>query len=282
MRLARFDDGSGPRPGVILGDRIADVLAADPSLPQDPGLWLGASRRCLGERLCARVEAAPKLPLADVTLLAPLERPGKILAVGLNYADHAREMGRTVPAIPACFMKPSSALAGPTADIPHPGFSDTLDYEGELAIVIGTGGRHLTGDAARAAIGGYTIANDVSLREFVKPDTLPLGKGLDGFLPLGPWITSADLVPDPQDLTIRTFVNGELRQDGRTGDMAHGVVALVELFSRFMRLEPGDVILTGSPRGSATAFDPPRFLQPGDVVEVELTGLGAIRNRVAD
>ncbi|MFM2041934.1 MAG: hypothetical protein RLY86_510 [Pseudomonadota bacterium] len=281
MRIARFDAGEGPRPGIVSPDGgvVHDVLAADPTLPADTAAWL-AGLDALAPRLRAAAARAPEIPLKGVQLLAPVARPGKILAVGLNYAAHAREIGRAIPSLPACFLKPGTTLAGPFDPVAHPGFSDSLDYEGELVVVIGRGGRHLTPGDAMAAIGGYAVGNDVSLRAFVKPDLLPLGKGLDGALPLGPWITTADAVPDPQALTLRTWVNGEIRQDAGTADMALGCAALVAMFSRFMTLEPGDLILTGSPSGSGAGMAPPRWLSPGDVVRVEIGGLGAIENRI--
>ena len=255
MRIARFDAGEGPRPGIVSPDGgvVHDVLAADPTLPADTAAWL-AELDTLAPRLRDAAARAPVIPLSGglggARLLAPVARPGKILAVGLNYAAHAREIGRTIPSLPACFLKPATTLAGPFDPVAHPGFSDSLDYEGELVVVIGRGGRHLTPGDAMAAIGGYAVGNDVSLRAFVKPDLLPLGKGLDGALPLGPWITTADAVPDPQALTLRTWVNGEIRQDAGTADMALGCAALVAMAARGGRSRSSP--WTSSPAGSRT------------------------------
>jgi 2-keto-4-pentenoate hydratase/2-oxohepta-3-ene-1,7-dioic acid hydratase in catechol pathway len=212
-----------------------------------------------------------------VEWLCPLDRPGKLLAVGLNYRDHARETGGPIPPSPAWFMKPDTTLAAPISRLAHPGFDDTLDYEGELAVVIGQGGRNL----GIEAVGAYAVANDITLRSLAKPETLPLAKGLDGALPLGPGLTPAWAVPDPQGLRIQTWVNGALRQNGTTADMITGVAALVAQVSRIMTLNPGDVIITGSPAGSGVGLSPPQYLQPGDSVRVEIEGLGAIETLIA-
>ncbi|MGH2662937.1 MAG: fumarylacetoacetate hydrolase family protein [Actinomycetota bacterium] len=212
----------------------------------------------------------------------PIVRPSKMLAIGLNYMDHIRETGVEAPDRPVVFAKYPSALNGPFDPIVvEPDLTQQADYEAELAVVIGRRGRRLTPEEALDHVLGYAVANDVSAREWQKRDVqLSRSKSMDTFCPIGPWITTADEIPDPQRLGIRSFVNGEPRQDSSTAEMLFGVIALIEFLSHTMTLEPGDVILTGTPHGVGFAMDPPRFLQPGDRVRCEVEGLGAIENVV--
>lgn len=276
MGLARFDAGDGPRVGLVdsFARTIRDLTALDPSLGDDP------LRLDVGD--LAFAAAAPVRSLDEVRLLCPLARAGAIYGVGLNYRDHARELGKTLPETPPVFLKPPNALAGPDAEIAVVRGDPSLDYEGELGVVIG---RRLHGAdraAAAAAILGYVVANDITLRSLARPETLALAKGLAGAAPVGPWITLARDVPDPQVLGVRTTVNGALRQNGTTADMATGCVDLVALIARTATLERGDLILTGSPSGSGAGFSPPRWLAPGDRVVVEIDGLGAIATGVRE
>jgi 2-keto-4-pentenoate hydratase/2-oxohepta-3-ene-1,7-dioic acid hydratase in catechol pathway len=219
-------------------------------------------------------------PLETGRLLPPVAPGATIYAVGLNYRDHAAETGRQCPDPPPVFVKLPLSIAPPNGITPHPGFSDSLDYEGELAVVIGRPARHI--DAARAMdhVFGYTVLNDLTVRALAKPDTLLLGKNGLGLAPIGPWIVPAADVPDPHALAIRTWVNGKLRQDGSTADMHHRIADLIALLSRSVRLLPGDIVSTGSPRGSGIGFDPPRYLQPGDRVRVEIERIGAIETLI--
>lgn len=218
----------------------------------------------------------------------PLSRVGKIVCIGLNYRDHAAETGATIPRHPMLFIKASNTLNDPGADIPLPAVSDRVDYEGELAVVIG---RHPDGRPAKdvaaadalAHVFGYTIANDVSARDWQTDRDLgggqfARGKSFDGFCPLGPAIVTADDVPDPQALSIRTTVNGTVMQDGTTADMICPVAGLIASLSRTMTLRPGQVILTGTPAGVGVARRPPVFLRDGDAVAVEITRLGRLTN----
>jgi 2-keto-4-pentenoate hydratase/2-oxohepta-3-ene-1,7-dioic acid hydratase in catechol pathway len=209
--------------------------------------------------------------LPDVTLLAPCE-PTKIVALGLNYRDHAAEFGRAVPEEPLIFLKPSTAVIGPEAEIVYPAMSRRVDYEAELGVVMGRTARRVPPERAMEYILGYTCVNDVTARDLQKKDGLfTRAKGFDTFAPLGPWIET-DLA-DPGALRVAARVNGELRQEGTTRDMVFGVAELIAFISRIMTLLPGDVIATGTPAGVGP-------LKPGDTVEIEVEGIGTLRNRV--
>ncbi len=209
--------------------------------------------------------------LSEVTLLAPVPRPGTIYAIGLNYAQHVAEMGNEPPAAPVVFVKVAGAAAPPGGPIRCPEVVRRLDYEGELTIVIGAGG----------AIGGYCIADDVTARDLQgREPQWTRAKGADTFCPFGPWVTTADEVPNAGDLDLRTWVNGELRQDSNTCDLIFGCDELVEFISQTCTLLPGDLILTGTPNGVGQAMDPPQYLSSGDVIRIEIARLGAIEHRV--
>jgi acylpyruvate hydrolase len=239
-RVVAFDDGSSVR------DRLAsgDLTAA----------------------------SGAEFALDDVTLLAPVPQPRAIFGIGLNYAAHAAETGLEKPERPIVFMKLPSSSAPPGGPVRCPAVVRRLDYEAELAVVIGADG----------TIGGYAVADDVSARDLQgREPQWTRAKGADTFCPWGPWITTADAVPDPQDLAIRSWVNGELRQDASTSDLIFGCRALVDFIAETCTLEPGDLILTGTPNGVGVAMDPPRFLQSGDVVRIEIERLGAIEHPIA-
>jgi 2-keto-4-pentenoate hydratase/2-oxohepta-3-ene-1,7-dioic acid hydratase in catechol pathway len=214
-----------------------------------------------------------ELALAGVTLLAPVPRPRAIFGIGLNYAKHAAETGKQPPEQPMVFMKlPTSSVAGMgRVEVPAAA-ARRLDYEAELVVIIGAGG----------AIAGYAVADDLSARDLQGRETQwTRAKGFDGSCPWGPWITTADEVPDPQALRIGSKVNGEVRQDSTTADLIFGPQALVDFIAEAITLEPGDIILTGTPEGVGQAMDPPRFLADGDVVRIEVEGLGAIEHSIA-
>jgi 2-keto-4-pentenoate hydratase/2-oxohepta-3-ene-1,7-dioic acid hydratase in catechol pathway len=215
-----------------------------------------------------------------LALECPVAGPSKIVGVGFNYAAHASELAAPAGP-PVLFGKFPSALSGPYAPIPHdPSHTAALDYEVELAAVIGRRARRVRAADAGAVVFGYAVANDVSARDVQERGDLGGAKGADGYCPLGPWIVSADELGAPGRLAIRSWVNGEPRQDGSTADMLLSVGELVERISSFATLEPGDVILTGSPAGSARGFEPPRYLRPGDTVACEIDGIGRIESRV--
>jgi len=210
--------------------------------------------------------------LGDVRLLAPVPRPRAIMGIGLNYAAHAAETGREQPEQPIVFTKLPAASAAPGDPVRRPRVVRRLDYEGELAVVMGAGGR----------VAGYAVADDVTARDLQgREPQWTRAKGADGFCPWGPWVTTADAVADPEALALRTWVNGELRQDSSTSDLIFGVAELVAFISETCTLEPGDLILTGTPAGVGVAMEPKRFLQAGDVVRIEIEGLGAIEHPIA-
>lgn len=238
------------------------------------GLTDGRTVRSIGTdvlhtALASTSSSAAPVPLDQVRLLAPV-RPRKIIGIGRNYADHAKELGNDVPAEPIIFLKPPSAVNDPDGEVVMPPESQRVDYEGELAVVIGRTGRRIPAARWRDYVFGFTCGNDVTARDLQKKDVqFTRGKSFDTFCPLGPWIVR-DL--DVSALRIQTRVNGETKQDGTTSDMVFGVAALVEFVSSIMTLEPGDVILTGTPAGVGP-------VKPGDIMEVEIEGIGVLRNR---
>jgi 2-keto-4-pentenoate hydratase/2-oxohepta-3-ene-1,7-dioic acid hydratase in catechol pathway len=260
VKLATFQPplGGPPRAGEVRGAEVVafeeDVTVLELLASGDPGRPTGG-----------------RFALADVTLLAP-HRPRAIFGIGLNYLAHAREQGREPPAVPIVFLKLPACAASPGGVVHCPEVVRRLDYEGELAVVMGSGG----------TVAGYAVADDVSARDLQgREPQWTRAKGADGFCPFGPWITTADEVRDPEDLALRTWVNGELRQDARTNDLVFSIAELIAFISETCTLEPGDLILTGTPSGVGMALDPPRWLVSGDVVRIEIEGLGAIEHGIA-
>jgi 2-keto-4-pentenoate hydratase/2-oxohepta-3-ene-1,7-dioic acid hydratase in catechol pathway len=262
VRLVSFEGGFG---------RVEDgkVVPMGPSLLD----WLAYGTQGIAT-------GTPR-PLAEVKLLAPVPRPGKIICVGLNYRDHAKETGKAVPTEPVLFSKFATSVVGPGADVVVPPEAEKVDYEAELAVVIGRRASRVAAAGALDHVAGYTCANDVSSRslQFLSDQWL-LGKAIDTFLPLGPHLVTADEVPDPQALGIRCLVNDQLLQDSNTGQMIFGVAELISYASRTITLEPGDLLVTGTPSGVGMAADPPRYLRPGDRMRVEIDGLGQLDNTV--
>ena len=251
MRIVRFEMQGRSGYGILEGEKISVLWGT----PYD-GL----------ENTTGEVMSLP-----EVTLLAPCE-PTKIVALGLNYRDHAAEIGHPLPEEPLLFMKPSTAVIGPDEDIVYPAMSRRVDYEAELAVVIGRTCRHVKAEDFRDYVLGYTCINDVTARDLQKKDgQFTRSKSFDTFAPLGPWIETA--IPDPDNLTVEAYLNGERRQHGNTRNMVFGVAALVSFISRIMTLLPGDVIATGTPAGIGP-------MAPGDVVEIRVEGIGTLRNRL--
>jgi len=291
MRLVTFEHGGQRRLGALEGAAVADLAAADPGLPGDMVdlIALGPAGFAKAQ---AALAAAPRLDLAAVRLLAPIPRPRKnVIGVGRNYRDHAREFSASgfdateremIPEHPVFFSKPPTAVIGPGAAIDTAADpTGTADYEGELAVVIGAPARGVPAERALGHVFGYTIVNDVTARHLQKRHVQWfVGKGPDTFCPMGPCITTADELPDIGASWLRTRVNGELRQEAPISALIFGVPALIATLSGVMTLEPGDVIATGTPVGAGLGFDPPRYLRPGDVVEVEIDGIGTLRNPV--
>jgi 2-keto-4-pentenoate hydratase/2-oxohepta-3-ene-1,7-dioic acid hydratase in catechol pathway len=280
MKLATFTQDDVTRIGVVDGDAIVDLAAAAPDLPRDMLGFLEAGSKALHAARAA-LDGGPRLPLADVHLEAPIARPPKFLAIGLNYADHVAESGRDVPEHPTVFNKQSTCVAGPTDPVHLPRISHVLDYEGELGIVIGRRCRHVSRDDAADVIAGYTVVNDVTVRDWqLRVHTWTMGKSFDTHGPIGPWIVTVDEIPDPHQLRLRTWVNDELRQESNTKELIFDCFTLVEHLSTAFTLEPGDVIATGTPAGVGIGMKPPHLLVAGDVVRIEIEGIGQIENPV--
>ena len=280
MRLCRFDAGDGARAGLVDGGTVYELRGLSPEPAAEPVLALMGGL----EGLLADAGRLPAHALDDVRLLAPV-RPRKYLGIGLNYADHIAESGMERPQFPVFFNKQVTCVVGPDADVHMPRVSQLLDYEGELAIVIGARCRHVPPERAHEVIAGYTIANDVTVRDWqLRTPTMTLGKSFDTHGPLGPWIVSADELGDPQALRIRTYVNDELRQDGSTSEMIFDCFEQVAHLSEAFTLEPGDVIATGTPAGIGAVRRPfpDGLLHVGDTVRVEIDGIGALENAVVE
>jgi 2-keto-4-pentenoate hydratase/2-oxohepta-3-ene-1,7-dioic acid hydratase in catechol pathway len=235
------------------------------------------------ENLLAKTDKRASTQLRDVTLLAPIMRPPKIICLGLNYRDHAAETGATIPKEPIIFMKPRTAIIGTHEKIIKPAFVKELDYEGELAIIIGKKAKNVSAAEAKNFVFGYTVFNDVSAREIQFGDKQwTRGKSFDTFAPTGPCLTTKAQLPDTTNLTIRTWVNGELRQNGTTRNMAFNVEEIVHHLSRVMTLEPCDIIATGTPAGVAMAMKQPKWLKNGDIIRIEIEGIGTLENTVEE
>ncbi len=280
MKLCTHLASDGPRIGVVEDAEVVDLTAEAPELPRDLTALLAAGPAALARARAAAGRARQRLPLASVRLAAPIARPPKFLAIGLNYADHVRESGLETPQFPTVFNKQSTCVTGPFDDVHLPRASHVLDYEGELGFVIGRRCRHVPRARAHEVIAGYLVVDDVTVRDWqLRIPTWTMGKSFDTHGPIGPWLTTADEI-DPSGLRLRTFVNDELRQDSNTKHLIFDCAALVEHLSTAFTLEPGDVIATGTPGGIGLAMKPPRLLQVGDRVRVEIEGLGALENRV--
>ena len=259
MRLVTFipPGGDAPRGGEVRGE---EVVSFDTETVLD--------RLASGDRSPA---AGPAFPLAEVTLLAPVPRPRAIFGIGRNYAAHAAELGNVLPDAPMVFMKLPTSSVPPAGPVRRPAVVSELDYEAELVAVIGDGGR----------IAGWAVGDDVSARDLQRSeDQWTRAKGFDTACPWGPWITTVDELPDAVGLRIGSWVNGEQRQDANTDQLIFGPQQLVDFIAETCTLEPGDIILTGTPDGVGMAFDPPRYLEPGDIVRIEIERLGAIEHEV--
>ena len=280
MKLCRFaSTGGKPALGIVDGEEAIDLSATE--APAEPA---AALEEIGGEKLAALATDAPRLPLSELSLLAPAA-PRKYLAIALNYADHIAEMGMEAPEVPVFFNKQVSCVVGPGAGIHMPKVSTFLDYEAELAVVIGKRCRHVPVERAHEVIAGYTCANDVSVRDWQgRAQTMTIGKSFDTHGPLGPWLVTADELGDPNDLAIRCFVNDEPRQDARTSQMVFDCFQQVSHLSEAFTLEPGDTIATGTPAGVGLGRQPVRdnLLHVGDTVRVEIEGIGELVNSVVE
>ncbi len=282
MKLVRFDAGDGPKTGVVVDDAVVDLAAAGCAY-SDMAAIISGGQAALDAVADTVAATRAQYALNAVHLLAPVARPGKYLAIGMNYkkhADEARKLGVAVPEHQVWFNKQTTCVSGPYDEI-DPGVTEMLDYEAELGLVIGTPAKGVKKADALRHVFGYFVANDVSARDWQQhTPTFTMGKSFDTHGPIGPWIVTADEVPDPQDLELRCYVNNELRQQTNTSDMVHYIANQIEYLSTAFTLESGDLIATGTPAGVGIAMNPPVFLQAGDVVRCEIDGIGAIENRV--
>lgn len=285
MRLATILTPRGPRAAVPIGDSFVDLHATDPGLPTCVKNLLAAGPAVRKAAADAAASAkAVKVPGQSVKLLPPVPHPGKILCIGLNYRDHAIEGGKAIPAEPVLFGKFSNTLAAHGDQIKLPRVANKVDYEAELVIVIGKSGRHIPNDvSAFEYVGGYTCGHDVSARDWQfrgEEKQWIIGKTFDTFAPTGPWLVTADELTDPHKLQVQLRLNGETLQNSNTKEFIFGVPHLLWFLSQVMTLEPGDLIFTGTPPGVGIARKPPILLKPGDVAEVEIEGIGVLRNPV--
>lgn len=277
MKLFRFGDRGAERPGILWEGKRYDIrhLAED----VDTSFLLGGGI----DRVREQFDPAAAQPIEDsVRLGAPVAQPGKILCIGLNYRKHAAESGMEPPSEPVVFMKATSAIIGPNDPVVLPKDSRKTDWEVELAVVIGKRASYVSKEEALSYVAGYTVHNDLSEREFQleRGGQWVKGKSCDTFAPLGPYLVTADEVGDPHNLRLWLKLNGERMQEGRTSDFIFDVPTVISYLSQFMSLMPGDVISTGTPEGVGLGLDPPRYLKPGDTLELGVEGLGIQKQRV--
>jgi 2-keto-4-pentenoate hydratase/2-oxohepta-3-ene-1,7-dioic acid hydratase in catechol pathway len=272
MKLARFDAGDGPRVGIVKDDAVLDAGVAGSTIDLIANWGQGRS---------VDADVGGSYALSAVKLLAPVPRPGKIFAIGLNYADHIAESKMETPPNQVWFTKAATAINGPFDPVLIAKAGQFVDYEVELVVVIGRRGRNIAKADAPAHVFGYCVGNDVTERFWQHRTTQwSLGKSFDTHAPIGPWITTADEVGDPHELGLRCFVNGEKRQDSNSKHLVFNIWDQIEHLSQAMTLEPGDLIFTGTPGGVGAAMDPRQFLKPGDTVRCEIDKLGAIEARM--
>jgi len=284
MRLVTFAIGNERRIGADTLRGIVDLSVAAPALPRAMIELLAAGPKAMQTAIAVAARAQDDgvglVPANEADLLAPLLRPGKIVGIGLNYRDHAEETGNAIPTVPMIFSKAVTAVVGPGQAIVIPPASSSIDYEGELAVVIGRAARRVRADKALDYVAGYTILNDVTARDYQTRSGHCMGKSFDTFAPMGPAIVTSDEISDPGALELRTIVSGEQMQHSNTCHLIFGVAALIEYISAGVTLEPGDVITTGTPAGVGVRRNPKRYLRTGDNVRVEIDGIGALENPV--
>lgn len=283
MRLLRFQHGDRAEAGIRLADAVVP-LSALPGAPRDPVEVLAGGAALRATLMAAAEASTARLPHAGLRLLMPVERPGKVICIGLNYALHAKEGGNPIPDYPAVFLRTQSSLVGPDAPMLRPGCSDKLDYEAELAVVIGRAARCVTEADALDHVGAYSLFNDGSVRDYQRKSTQwTMGKNFDATGGFGPELVTPDeLPPGAAPLRIAARADGQTVQDSTTGDMIFSVARCISILSEAMTLEPGDVIATGTPSGVGYARKPPLFLFAGMTVEIEVEGIGVLRNTIAD
>ena len=284
MRLLRFEHGGRAATGIRIGDAVVPVAALG-GVPEDTAEILAGGAALQAKIVAAAATASTRLPLAGLKLLMPIERPGKVICIGLNYALHAKEGGNPIPDYPAVFLRVQSSLVAPNEPMLRPGCSTKFDYEAELAVVIGRTARCVSEADALGHVGAYSLFNDGSVRDYQRKSTQwTMGKNFDATGAFGPELVTPDELPaGAAPLRITARVNGMTVQDSTTGDMIFSVARCIAILSEVMTLEPGDVIATGTPSGVGYARKPdPLFLAPGMTMEVEVEGIGVLRNTIAD
>jgi len=281
MRYVAFEEGGRARLGAVVGHEIIDLSPLTGAAVSVRAIVESADLQSKAAKHASNTTAS-RLPLKSCRLLSPLPDPGKFICLGLNYADHAKEGGHSVPDYPSLFLRATTSLIGPQDPIVAPRCSERLDYEAELVIVIGKRCRHVTEQAALDVIFGYTAFNDGSVRDYQRRTTQwTAGKNFDGTGALGPWIVTADeMPPGAAGLNIRSRLNGNVMQSSNTDRMIFSVPRTIAILSEIMTLEPGDLIATGTPEGVGHARTPPVWMRPGDEISVEIDGIGVLTNRV--
>ncbi len=284
MKLVTFSCRGHLSIGKIVGDEVVDLPASDTTLPNTMRELLSGGAALMQRAREVNADKAVTYPLSDVRLEATVPNPSKFLAIGMNYAKHAaeaRQLGVQVPDTQVWFNKQVSCVNGPFDPVHMPKVSDNLDYEAELCVVIGKRCRHVSAADARSVIAGYMACNDVSVRDWQKRSaTMTLGKSFNTTGPIGPWLVTDDDVADPHNLNMRMLVNGQVKQEVNTGEMVHNIFEQIAYLSTVMTLEPGDLLATGTPSGVGVAMTPPQWLKIGDVMRVEIDGIGHIENVV--
>jgi len=286
MRLVTFQGQSGPAIGVRLGDKVIDLSKAAPDLPIDMIGLLEGGESSLAKAKAAANNAADdaKVDMSSVKLLVPIARPGKIVCIGRNYAAHAAEGGAETPTYPEVFYRGSTTLIAQGEPIIRPKCSDKLDFEAELVVVIGKLAKHVAEADAGAYIAGYSIFNEGTLRDYQrKSSQWTVGKNFDNTGPFGPEIVTSDEVPEgAKGLRIQSRLNGQIMQDANTDDLVFTIHNLIYRLTECMTLEPGDIIVSGTPAGVGYARTPPVFMKPGDIIEIEVDGIGVLTNTIED
>ncbi len=277
MRLVRYSLGNAARTGLIVNNRVVDVAAIAPSLVD-----LGAALTPEGQNILAALKdcSGAALELAETALLPPLAAGGRLFCTGLNYKTHVAETGRDLPAQPSIFLRLAESMVGPGAPMIRPAASEQFDFEGELAVCIGRTAHRVSEAAALSHVAGYTCFNDGSVRDFQK-FSVTAGKNFDASGAIGPWIVTADEIPDPTALVLATRLNGTEVQRSGTHMLIYPIPKLISFVSQFVTLRPGDIIATGTPAGVGARRTPPLWMRPGDMVEVDISSIGTLRNPVA-
>jgi 2-keto-4-pentenoate hydratase/2-oxohepta-3-ene-1,7-dioic acid hydratase in catechol pathway len=284
MRIVSFELGGAARLGIVAGDAVVDLAVAAPELPQELGALLARGGLAAAGAAAKSAPATARRPLKDLRLLPPVGSPPKIVCLGLNYVDHAAEGGHAKPSYPSLFLRCVTSLVGHGSPILRPRCSTSLDYEAELVAVVGRRARHVPREKALDVIAGYSCFNDGSVRDYQrKTNQWTIGKNFDATGGFGPWFVTADeLPPGATGLAIRSMLNGEVMQDANTRDMIFAVDETVQLLTECMTLEPGDLLVMGTPAGVGYARKPPVWMKAGDTIEIEIEKIGTLSNPIAD